>query len=300
MDRLTEMEAFIAVVDQGGFTDAARKLGLSKSAVSKYVSALETRLGARLLDRTTRRVAPTEVGLAYYDRAHRVVTDATDADSLVTALHAPPSGRLRISAPGDFGVTRLAPALNRFLETYPDITANVSLSERAVAATAEGVDVSIRIGGMDPAPNAHRLAQATRRLVAAPAYLARHGRPARIDDLNAHRLLHFSSQSDGNVWKITAPSGERRLVRAGGWLTIDDGRALVDACVAGLGIAWLPGYLTAEALARGGIEEVIPGLPPEVETITAVVPSVRYAPPKVRVLIDFLGQEFARVGAEAW
>lgn len=300
MDRLTEMEAFIAVVDQGGFTDAARKLGLSKSAVSKYVSALEARLGARLLDRTTRRVAPTEVGLAYYDRAHRVVADATDADSLVSALHAPPAGRLRISAPGDFAVTRLAPALNRFLEAYPEVTANVSLEERTPAAPTEGMDVAIRIGGADPAPNVHRLAQATRRLVASPSYLEKYGRPGRIDDLNTHRLLHFSSQSDGNVWKIIAPSGERRLVRAGGWLTIDDGRALVAACVAGLGIAWLPGYLTTADLAAGRIEEVISGLPPEVETISAVVPSARYAPPKVRALIEFLSRDFAASGAEVW
>ncbi|MFT3690461.1 LysR family transcriptional regulator [Paenirhodobacter sp.] len=297
MDRLTEMEAFIAVVDQGGFTDAARKLGLSKSAVSKYVSALETRLGARLLDRTTRRVAPTEVGLAYYDRAHRVVTDASDADSLVSALHAPPAGRLRISAPGDFGVAGLAPALNRFLAAYPEVTANVSLETQA---PTEGMDVEIRVGGVDPAPNVHRLAQATRRLVASPAYLEKFGRPARIDDLNSHKLLHFSSQSDGNVWQIVAPSGERRLVRAGGWLTVGDGRALVEACVAGLGIAWLPGYLTAADLAAGRIEEVIPGLPPEVETISAVVPSVRYTPPKARALIDFLIRDFASAGPGAW
>ena len=300
MDRLTEMEAFIAVVDQGGFTDAARKLGLSKSAVSKYVSALEARLGTRLLDRTTRRVAPTEVGLAYYDRAHRVVADASEADALVTALHAPPAGRIRISSPTDFGVNRLAPVLNRFLVQFPEITANVLLTDRIDGSAADGVDVSIRIGVLEQSTNVYPIARATRRLVVAPAYLAAQPRPAKIDDLNEHRLLYFSHQSDGNVWNITAPSGERRMVRAGGSLTIDDGRALLEACIAGLGIAWLPGYLVADALADGRVVEALPGLPPEVQTISAVVHAGAYAPPKTRALIDFLTRSFAEAGAAQW
>ncbi|MFM2349569.1 MAG: hypothetical protein RIR04_535, partial [Pseudomonadota bacterium] len=119
MDRLTEMEAFATVVDQGGFTDAARKLGISKSAVSKHVSALETRLGARLLNRTTRRVAPTDIGLAYYDRARRVLHDAGDADALVIAMQSAPSGLLRLSVAADFGATLMAPILGQFLQDYP-------------------------------------------------------------------------------------------------------------------------------------------------------------------------------------
>jgi DNA-binding transcriptional LysR family regulator len=132
MDRLTEMEAFATVVDQGGFTDAAKKMGISKSAVSKHVSALEARLGARLLNRTTRRVSPTEIGLAYYDRARRVLNDAGEADALVTSMQSAPSGLLRVSVATDFGVNLLSPILGDFLLEYPDITVNMVLNNRYV------------------------------------------------------------------------------------------------------------------------------------------------------------------------
>ena len=148
MDRLTEMEAFVRVVDHGGFTDAARKMGLSKSAVSKHVSALEARLAVRLLNRTTRRVSPTEVGLAYYDRARSVLAEAEEADSMVTAMQATPKGSLRVSAPVSFGVTQVAPAVARFLCAYTEVDVNMVLDDRFVELLAEGFDVAIRIGNL--------------------------------------------------------------------------------------------------------------------------------------------------------
>ena len=149
MDRLTEMEAFATVVDQGGFTDAAKKMGISKSAVSKHVSALEARLGARLLNRTTRRVSPTEIGLAYYDRARRVLNDAGEADALVTSMQSAPSGLLRISVATDFGVNLLSPILGDFLLEYPDITVNMVLNNRYVELISEGFDMAIRVGELE-------------------------------------------------------------------------------------------------------------------------------------------------------
>ena len=149
MDRLTEMEAFATVVDQGGFTDAARKLGMSKSAVSKHVSALEARLGARLLNRTTRRVAPTDIGLAYYDRARRVLHDAGDADALVIAMQSAPSGLLRLSVAADFGATLLAQILGQFLQDYPDITVNMVMNHRYVEMISDGFDMAIRVGALE-------------------------------------------------------------------------------------------------------------------------------------------------------
>jgi DNA-binding transcriptional LysR family regulator len=167
MDRLTEMEAFATVVDQGGFTDAARKLGISKSAVSKHVAALEQRLGARLLNRTTRRVSPTEIGLAYYDRARRVITDAGEADALVAAMQAEPSGLLRISVATDFGVNLLSPVLGEFLREYPEITVNMSLTNRYVELISEGYDMAIRLGELeDSSLRARRLTEATMKMVA--------------------------------------------------------------------------------------------------------------------------------------
>ena len=160
MDRLTEMEAFATVVDQGGFTDAAKKMGISKSAVSKHVSSLEARLGARLLNRTTRRVSPTEIGLAYYDRARRVLNDAGEADALVTSMQSAPSGLLRISVATDFGVNHLSPVLSEFLADFPDITVNMVLNNRYVELISEGFDMAVRIGERMTASSASRVQSA--------------------------------------------------------------------------------------------------------------------------------------------
>lgn len=301
MDRLTEMEAFATVVDQGGFTDAARKLGVSKSAVSKHVSSLEARLGARLLNRTTRRVSPTEIGLAYYDRARRVLNDAGEADALVTSMQSAPTGLLRISVATDFGVNHLSPVLGDFLQEFPDITVNMVLNNRYVELISEGFDLAIRIGEMeDSSLRARKLAETTRRMIASPAYFDRHGRPARIDDLNGHKLLHYSNNAAGNVWKITAPSGERRQVRTAGWLTVNDGQSLLNAAIAGLGIAYLPSFLYGEAMSQGLVEDAIPALPQDTQGIYAVYPPGRFTQPKVRAFIDFLVHAFAEKGPDAW
>ena len=213
MDRLTEMEAFATVVDQGGFTDAAKKMGISKSAVSKHVSSLEARLGARLLNRTTRRVSPTEIGLAYYDRARRVLNDAGEADALVTSMQSAPSGLLRISVATDFGVNHLSPVLGEFLSEFPEITVNMVLNNRYVELISEGFDMAVRIGELeDSTLRARKLTETSKRMVGSPEYFEKYGRPEKIDDLNEHKLLHYSSQSSGNMWKLTAPSGEKRQV----------------------------------------------------------------------------------------
>lgn len=301
MDRLTEMEAFAMVVDQGGFTDAARKMGISKSAVSKHVSSLESRLGARLLNRTTRRVSPTEIGLIYYDRARRVLNDAGEADALITSMQSAPSGMLRISVATDFGVNLLSPTLADFLHEYPDITVNMVLNNRYVELISEGFDLAIRIGDLeDSSLRARKLTETTRRMIASPAYFARHGRPERIEDLNAHKLLHYSNQANDNVWRILTPSGERRQVRSAGWLTVNDGQSLLNAAISGLGIAYLPSFLYADAQRKGLVEEAIPDLPMDQQGIYAVYPPGRFTQPKVRAFIDFLVRCFGEKGLADW
>ncbi|QFU07079.1 HTH-type transcriptional regulator DmlR [Rhodobacteraceae bacterium THAF1] len=301
MDRLTEMEAFATVVDQGGFTDAAKKMGISKSAVSKHVSSLEARLGARLLNRTTRRVSPTEIGLAYYDRARRVLNDAGEADSLVTSMQSAPSGLLRISVATDFGVNHLSPILGEFLGEYPEITVNMILNNRYVELISEGFDLAIRIGELeDSTLRARKLTDTTKRMVASPGYFEKFGRPQRIDDLNEHKLLHYSSQANGSVWKLTAPSGEKRQVRTSGWLSVNDGQSLLNAAISGLGIAYLPSFLYADAMKQGLVEEAIPDLPGETQGIYAVYPPGRFTQPKVRAFIDFLAHAYADKGPDIW
>ncbi|MDA8585335.1 LysR family transcriptional regulator [Rhodobacteraceae bacterium] len=301
MDRLTEMEAFATVVDQGGFTDAAKKMGISKSAVSKHVSSLEARLGARLLNRTTRRVSPTEIGLAYYDRARRVLNDAGEADALVTSMQSAPSGLLRISVATDFGVNHLSPVLGDFLQEFPEITVNMVLNNRYVELISEGFDLAIRIGELeDSTLRARKLCETNRRMIASPEYFEKYGRPQKIDDLNEHKLLHYSNNSSGNVWKLTAPSGEKRQVRTAGWLTVNDGQSLLNASIAGLGIAYLPSFLYAEAMDQGLVMEAIPELPLESQGIYAVYPPGRFTQPKVRAFIDFLVHAFAEKGPDVW
>jgi DNA-binding transcriptional LysR family regulator len=276
-------------------------MGISKSAVSKHVSSLETRLGARLLNRTTRRVSPTEIGLAYYDRARRVLNDAGEADALVTAMQSAPSGMLRVSVATDFGVNHLSPILGDFLHAYPDITVNMVLNNRYVELISEGFDMAIRVGELeDSSLRARKLTETTKRMIASPTYFQRHGRPERIDDLNDHKLLHYSNQAAGNVWKITAPSGEKRQVRTAGSLTVNDGQSLLNAAIGGLGIAYLPSFLYADAMRQGLLEDAIPDLPVETQGIYAVYPPGRYTQPKVRAFIDFLVEQFRDKGPADW
>ena len=182
------MEAFATVVDQGGFTDAARKMGISKSAVSKHISSLETRLGVRLLNRTTRRVSPTEIRLAYYDRARRVLNDAGEADALVSSMQSAPTGMLRVSVATDFGSMHLSTVLGDFLAQFPDVSVNLKLDIRYIEMISEGYDAAIRVGEMeDSSLRARKIAETTIHMVASPGYLQCAGRPCRIEDLDAQK-----------------------------------------------------------------------------------------------------------------
>lgn len=301
MDRLTEMEAFAHVVDQGGFTDAARKMGISKSAVSKHISSLEARLGARLLNRTSRRVSPTEIGLAYYDRARRVLNDAGEADALVSSMQSAPTGLMRVSVATDFGSLHLSPVLGDFLSQYPDMSVNLELDNRYIELISEGYDAAIRVREKeDSTLRARKIADSTLRMVASPKYLEVHGRPRRIDDLSAHKLLHYSNQSNNAVWKMTSLSSEKRHVRTTGSFTVNDGQSLLNAAINGLGIAYLPSFLYHTAMDTGLVEDVMPELPKERQGIYVVYPPGKFTQPKVRAFIDFLVITFAKKGPDHW
>lgn len=299
MDRLTEMEAFVRVVDMGGFTDAARKMGVSKSAVSKHVSALEARLGARLLNRTTRRVNPTEIGLAYYDRASRVLVEAMEADAMAASMQGTPQGELRISAPLSFGIRHLGPAVTAFLNDYAEVSARISLDDRFVELVAEGFDLAVRVGALpDSTLIARKLAETAMMMVASPQYLAAHAVPQGLDDLADHQLLHYSNLASGHSWKLRGPGGDERQVRATGRLTINNGDALLQAARDGLGIALSPAFICAEALADGSVVEVLPSARPAPIGIWAVYPAGRYTQPKLRVFVDFLAERFRSSGPD--
>ncbi|MHA3915794.1 LysR family transcriptional regulator [Halovulum sp. GXIMD14793] len=293
MDRLSEMQAFVSVVDQGGFTEAARKMGISKSAVSKHVASLEERLGARLLNRTTRRVSPTEIGLAYYDRVNSVLQAATEADDMVGTMQDNPKGSLRVSVPVSFGISQLSGLINGFLEANPEVDINLVLDDRFVELVAEGFDLAIRIGHLqDSSLKARKLAETRTVLVASPAYLARQGTPARLNDLTNHQLLHYSNLSTGNFWRLRTLSGEEQHIRVGGRLTANNAEALMQAAEDGLGIAQLPGFILGDAISTGRLVEVLPELAVDRLGIYAVYPPGRFVQPKLRAFIDHLVAAF--------
>lgn len=293
MDRLSEMEAFAAVVDQGGFTGAAAKLGISKSAVSKHVSSLEARLGARLLNRTTRRVNPTEIGLVYYDRARNVLAAAVEADSTVASLQAEPTGTLDLVVSTDFGASAMVPLIGGFLERFSEIEVNISLTNRHVELLADSYDVALRLGNSVGGPlRSRRLETYLRYLVASPDYLARAGTPQRIEDLAQHRLLHFQDAQTDSNWSLVSPTGETRVVRTRGRMAANSGLCLRESALCGLGIAFLPDFLIGDDLSSGRLVNAMPTLPEQPLPLYAMYPPNRAALPRVRAFVDYMETAF--------
>jgi len=206
-----------------------------------------------------------------------------------------------VTVPTDFGSGHLSPLIGGFLKAYPQVSVSMVLENRHVELISEGFDVAIRMGEMeDSTLKARRICDTTMRMIGSPAYFAANGHPERIEDLNEHRLLHFSNEAQGNVWKLLAPSGERRFVRSTGALTVNDGQALLKAAIGGFGIAFLPSFLFGEALRAGEVEEAMPHLPMEIQSLHAVYPPGRYTQPKLRAFIDFLVDQFKDKGPMDW
>ncbi len=292
MDRLDDMLAFIKVVDTKSFTAAADRLNLSKSVVSRRIGELENRLGARLLNRTTRKLSLTEVGQAYYERCSRILADLEEAEQAVADLHAAPRGRLRVNAPVSFGVTHLASAVAEFAERYPLIEIEMDLNDRYVDLVDEGYDVAIRIGRLrDSSLIARRLAPARLALCASPAYLIKHGTPQTPDDLVNHQCLIYTNLPSPDVWQLQV-GGETRSVRVSGPVRGNNGDLLRDAAIAGAGIILSPTFLCGQALSAGTLLSFMADALPSDSSVNAVYPQSRHLSPKVRVFVDFLIQRF--------
>jgi len=292
-DRLAALGTFAKVVELNGFSAAARDLGLSKSAVSKLVACLEDEMGARLLNRTTRRLSLTEAGLAFYQGAQRVLAEAEAAEAAVTHLSAAPRGVLRVNAPMSFGQRHIAPALPAFMAEFPELAVELDLNDRAVDLIEEGYDVALRIMRLtDSSLIARRLAPSRSILCAAPAYLERRGTPLRPEDLARHDCLVYSYQSSGKHWVFQGPGGARR-VRVPGRLRANNGEALLQAALGGLGIALLPSFICGEAVRAGQLRQLMPEWNERGEIdVNLVYPANRNLSPKVRVFIDYLAARF--------
>jgi len=294
MDRLTTLDLFVRIVDAGSFAAGAEQLGLSRALASRAILDLETRLGTRLLNRTTRRLSLTEAGAAFYRRAQRITADVVEAEEEAAALHARPRGLLRVNAPMSFGVLHVAPAMAGYLERYPEVSVDLTLNDRVVDLLEDGTDLAIRIGRLaDSSLIARRLAPCRILLCAAPSYLAAHGTPAHPSELIRHRCIAYAYGGDRGEWVLTGPEGEVR-VRVSARLQINNGDAIQAAIREGYGIARQPDFIAASDLATGRMVQILPEWRlPEIG-IHAVYPPARTLSAKVRSFVDFLAERFAR------
>lgn len=294
MDHFATLTAFVHTVECGGFTAAARRLGLSKSLVSRQVAQLETNLGARLLQRTTRRLSPTEVGQAYYQRAQRILADLADAAAEIGHLQAAPRGKLRISAPMSFGVLHLAPALPRFLAACPELELDLALSDRFVDLVEEGFDVAVRIGRLsDSTLVARRIAPIRRVVCASPAYLARCGTPQNPADLTEHACLSHLDQGPAE-WRFVV-DGQQQTIKVNSRLRAGNGEALRILALAGLGLTYLPTFFVGDDLRSGTLVPVLSPYVPGDSALHGVYPHGRHLTAKVRAFLDFLGECYGPV-----
>jgi DNA-binding transcriptional LysR family regulator len=310
MDKLTGMAVFARVIDAGSFTAAAAQLGMSKSAVSKAIAALEDRLGARLLNRTTRRLALTEVGRAFYERCARIVAEAEEAELAVTHLQLTPRGTLRVNAPVSFGALHLGPALAGFLVRYPELKVEIELTDRFVDLLEEGYDVAVRIATLpDSSLIARRITANEAVVCASPAYWQRHGRPSVPQDLADHACVTYAYNPNPHEWPFLDADGRPVTVRVDGPLHTNNGDAALHAALAGLAVVRLPRFICAPDLAAGRLEAVLNDALPPPNGIYAIYPHSRHLSAKVRAFVDFLLEHFgpgcdwehppARAGREA-
>lgn len=293
MDKTQEMASFVAVVDAGSFVAAADALGLSKAAVSRQVGELEQRLGARLLQRTTRRLSLTDDGQLFYTRARELLAAIEEAESEISSRSAEPSGRLRINAPLSFGILHLAPLWGRFADLHPKVALDVDLSDRTVDLVEEGYDLAVRITNL---PNSQlvsrQLATSRLRVCASPRYLAEHGTPAHPRELAAHKVIAYSYWSGGDAWHLDGPDGSHD-VRIHPHLRTNNGDTCRAAALAHQGIVMQPDFIVGDDLRRGTLVELLPRHRALTLGIHALYPSRKHLPLKTRRMVDFLVEAFA-------
>ncbi len=300
MNDLTGMAIFARVAEAKSFSLAARRLNLSKSVVSKHVAKLEQYLGARLLNRTTRSLSLTEIGAAFYEHCARIVEEVEKAELIVGGFSSAPRGVIKINASVEFGTVHVAPALPVFLAKYPEVSIDMTLSDRFVDLAEEGYDVAIRTAWRDElGPNliARELAPVHRKACATPDYFERHGTPQVPSDLINHNcLIYTRGGANGEWWRFEGPDGEISVPVSGN-LRMNDNEALWRAVLGGVGVALLPTFLIGEDLQRGALQATLTDYTAVERSVYAVYLPSRNLSPKVRAFIDFL---IARFGPEPY
>jgi DNA-binding transcriptional LysR family regulator len=298
MAKLPDFEGlaiFAKVVELRSFAAASAELTLSKATVSKAVTRLEQRLGARLFNRTSRRLALTDTGQKLAARAARLLADGEAVENEALAQSVAPRGLVRLAVPMTFGVKEVAPILPEFLGKYPDVSIDLHLSDAMVDLIGEGFDAGLRIASLpDSSLIARRLCAMPRYTVASAAYLKRHGRPTHPMHLAQHKCFDYAYLSTPDVWHYTNAKGEQASVRPGGPLRVNNGEALMPALLAGLGIADLPGFIVGDAIASGQVEVILDGWKQSEGALHLVTPSGGPRPARVEALADFLTSHFTK------
>lgn len=290
LDRITSMQVFVKVVATGSFTAAGRAMGLSQTMVTKHITALETRMGATLFHRSTRKLSLTEVGRLFLEGSQKILADLDDVEQTVTAQRHEPRGRLRLNAPVSFAIRYVAPLLPEFSRRYPQVTVELGLNDRAVDLIEEGWDLTLRIRHMAPSSLRTRRLAAIRCIIcAAPAYLARMGTPTHITELSKHHCLGYTLGEPGGPtrWNF-GPTGALS-VPVSGPLSANNGDALREAAIAGQGLIYLPVFVVSKELRSGQLCPVTLNEPlVEAPPLHAVYAPGQSTPLKVRAMIDYL------------
>jgi DNA-binding transcriptional LysR family regulator len=288
MDRLTSLTTFVQVVDSGGFSAAGRRLQMSTTMVSNHVQALEDRLGARLLHRTTRKVSLTEVGKAYYDRCTQILSDLEQADEFAGALQSTPRGTLRIYTATHI-VPFIAPVVAEFLASYPDVKVDLTMGERTIDLIDEGFDLAIRLAlPPDSSLIVRSLATWRHVLCCSPAYLEKYGPPQQLPELAERNCVRHVHYPYGDDWHFIDGNGAQASVRVSGNLVTNSGETVRTAALQGVGISLAAGFLVADDLERGRLVRLLPQYRPVEFSMNAVYPHRHHLSAKVRSFIDLL------------
>lgn len=292
MDKFEQMRIFARVAEAGSFSNVARELGMSQPSVSKHVAALETRLGVRLLNRSTRNVSLTEEGSTYYTRCRTVLAAVEDADTSVAPGNATPTGLIRIACPFSFGECEMMPVLSKLLAESPDLKIELVMSDRFIDLVSAGVDLAIRLGDLDDSSLiARRLTTTHRKLVASPDYLDHAGRPETLTDLKARNCLVNSRFTLFDTWQLLK-DGNPVSVQVRGNLVANHSRTLRQAALQGTGIGQIPHWLVRDDIDAGRLEVVLPDYDPWPLPVHALYPPGPVVPARVRYVIDYLEGAF--------
>lgn len=299
MSKLEDMEILVHVVEAGSFTRAADQLNSTKSMVSRRLSELEKRLGARLFNRTTRRLSLTEAGQTFYEHSRKIISEVEEVEESMGGNVSEPRGRLRVNAPTSF-VDEISPAILEFIQRYPQLQLDLHLSDQHLDIVSEGFDLALRLGHLrDSTLVARRLAPCNFVVCASPAYIKRHGEPATPEIISQHECVVYGNLPVSEIWQFIV-DGNPFVPEVNARISMNVGKAIVRAVVAGMGIGLLPTFVVSEAVRSGSLVQVLKDYKVMEHGLYVVYPSNRYVPARVRMFVDYLAERFGGGGGPYW